>query len=137
MARIMVVDDEIEIQKLLRDTFEELGYEVIVAENGKKAIQCYREHAIDLVIMDLFMPEKEGLRAIVELQMEDPTIQIIVVSGGGRMGRTDLLALMKDFDVLHAFKKPFRMLDLIHAVNALLTEPDVMSQPCDLYQTLR
>ncbi|MGA1197581.1 MAG: response regulator [Candidatus Latescibacterota bacterium] len=137
MARIMVVDDEIEIQIFLQDTFQQLGYEVILAENGKKAVQYYREYAIDLVIMDLFMPEKEGLRAIVELQLEDPAIQIIVISGGGKMGRTDMLALMKDFGVPYAFAKPFRVLELVRAVNTLKTEDDQTHQTYALYQTHR
>ena len=137
MSRILVVDDEVEIQALLQEALGNAGYDVMVAHNGKEAIQCYQEYDIDLVIMDLFMPQKEGLRAIVELQMYDPDIKIIVMSGGGRLGKTDLLALMKDFGVPHAFKKPFRLLDIIRAVQSMLTKPDAMSQSCGLYQALR
>lgn len=137
MSRILVVDDDVEIQALLQETLGNVGYDVKVAQNGKAAMQCYQDSDIDLVIMDLFMPQKEGLRAIVALQMYDPDIKMIVMSGSGRLGKTDLLALMKDFDVPYAFKKPFRMLDMIRAVQSMLTKPDSMTQSCGLYQALR
>lgn len=134
MARILVVDDEEDIQEFLRDTFQDLGHDVVVAENGQVAVDAYREAPADVVIMDLFMPKKEGLRAIVELQDDWPDVKVIAISGGGRMGKTDLLAMMKDFGVQYAFAKPFRMVDVIRAVNALITHKQ---EDVTLYPTLR
>lgn len=138
MSRILVVDDEIEIRQFLRQTLEEVGYDVVEAENGKMAVDYYQEHKVDVVIMDLFMPEKEGLRAIIELQSYDPEIKVIAISGGGRMGKTDMLGVTKDFGVQYAFAKPFRVLDVIRAIKSLLTVSTSSYVPTNsIYQTLR
>lgn len=120
MASILIVDDETGIRLLLRQVLEGLGHTVVEAENGKVGLLRYKESPADLVVMDLFMPEKEGLRTIVELQEEFPDVKIIAISGGGRMGRMDLLAMVKDFGVSVALEKPIRIKAFLEAVDAVL-----------------
>ena len=120
LVRILVIDDEYEVRVALRKILELAGYEVAEAENGKVGVAVYRERPADVVIMDLFMPEQEGLRTIVLLRRDYPDVKVIVISGGGRLGRTDLLSVLKNFGILHTFEKPFEAQEILDAVKQLV-----------------
>ena len=122
MARILIIEDEEMMREFLRELLEEAGYQVEEAENGKVGVELYRKDPADLVITDLFMPEKDGIEALLELQAEFPEVKVIAVSGGSRMGRTDLLSVVGDLGVQRTFRKPFHMSELLEAVKELLGE---------------
>ena len=86
MARILIVDDETDLRGMFKMLFESNGYEVIEASNGNEAIELYRSSPVDLIIMDVFMPEKEGIETILELTSEFPDVNVIAISGGGKVG---------------------------------------------------
>jgi two-component system, OmpR family, KDP operon response regulator KdpE len=77
--RILVVDDEVQITRVLRAALQSNGYEVSVAKNGVEAMTLYLEQAPDLVITDLSMPEMDGVELTREIRQRDST-PIIVVS---------------------------------------------------------
>lgn len=79
--RILVVDDEPPIQRMLRRNLIVSGYEVLVADNGKQAIEMIRLNRPDLILLDLCLPgELDGLDVCVFVHNEAPRIPIIVVS---------------------------------------------------------
>jgi len=79
--RILVVDDESPIQRMLRRNLIVNGYDVLVADNGKQAIEMIRLHHPDLILLDLCMPgELDGLDVCVFVRNEMPRIPIIVLS---------------------------------------------------------
>jgi two-component system, OmpR family, KDP operon response regulator KdpE len=79
--RILVVDDEPPIQRMLRRNLIVSGYDVLVADNGKQAIEMIRLHHPDLILLDLCMPgELDGLDVCVFVRNETPRIPIIVLS---------------------------------------------------------
>ena len=79
--RILVVDDEPPIQRMLRRNLIVNGYDVLVADNGKQAIEMIRLHHPDLILLDLCMPgELDGLDVCVFVRNETPRIPIIVLS---------------------------------------------------------
>lgn len=80
-SAILVVDDEPGIRKLLRNVLTGVSYQVLEAENGKEAIQQVEASEIDLVIMDLAMPEQEGIETIQILRRARPRLNIIAMSG--------------------------------------------------------
>ncbi len=88
--RLLVADDETAVRNLLRTALEKDGYEVLEAANGKQALKEVRAGRVDLVIMDLVMPEQEGLETIRILRKEVPGIGIIAMSGafGGQFLET-------------------------------------------------
>ena len=122
MARILVIDDEYPVRAMLKEVLTEAGYEVIDASNGKVGIDRYRQDPTDLVITDLFMPEKEGLETIQELKREYPEVKIIAISGGGTTVKHNFLPLAGMFGALHTFPKPFDVKELLKAVKELLEE---------------
>ena len=93
MARILIIDDDEQVRRYLRKILEAQGHEVVAASDGKLGIELCREEPTDLIITDIFMPEKEGLETIGELRRDYPDVKIIAISGGGRTGNLDFLPL--------------------------------------------
>lgn len=120
MARILVIDDDDGFRKMVRYMLEKEGYEIIEACDGNKGIEVYCQEDVDLVITDIFMPEKEGIETILELRRENPDIKIIAVSGGGWKGDFDALQIAEAFGVQKAFEKPFDRQEMVEAISILL-----------------
>ena len=120
MARILVVDDEEQVRLLLRQVLERSGYQVIEASNGKVALDLIREEAVDLIITDLVMPEKEGMEMIIELKKEFPEIKVIAISGGGRVAPEEYLRISRVLGAMRTFAKPIDRKELLTAVEGVL-----------------
>ncbi len=65
-AHILVVDDEPDIRELVRDILEDEGYKVTVAENGQTARKSFASHSPDLVLLDIWMPDVDGITLLKE-----------------------------------------------------------------------
>ena len=83
MARILVIDDDKSIRKLLCLILENAGYEVCEASNGRIALEAQRESPADLIITDIFMPEMNGLDLAEEIRRTDNTLPVIVMTAFG------------------------------------------------------
>jgi two-component system, NtrC family, nitrogen regulation response regulator NtrX len=66
MAMILIVEDDLAIQGMLKEVLEDAGYEVLVASNGKTAHALYKAHAFDLLLLDIWMPDTDGLTLLHE-----------------------------------------------------------------------
>ncbi|MBC8440073.1 MAG: response regulator [Deltaproteobacteria bacterium] len=121
MARILIIDDEVQILNMLRQMLEGEGYEVIDAPDGKEGLRLYRENPTNLIITDLIMPEKEGIETIVELRRDFPDVKIIAISGGGRESPDNfLLNISGKLGAQRTFAKPVEREELLKAVRELL-----------------
>jgi CheY-like chemotaxis protein len=121
MSSILVVDDEDQVRRLICETLERAGYHVTKARDGKEALHQYRLAPADLVIMDLLMPDQDGLETTVALQREFPDVKIIVISGGSDMiGILNCLDVAKMLGAHRTLQKPFEMKTLLEAVQAEL-----------------
>jgi CheY-like chemotaxis protein len=116
---ILLVDDEDMIWDVIIDMLQELGYSVVLAGNGLEALEVYRENpgSIDLVILDMVMPELDGHRAFFKLREIDPKTKVLLSSG--YVSEDDVQ------DVLTAgaagfLRKPYRMVDLARKVRSIL-----------------
>ncbi len=116
MARILVIDDDEQFRFMLRRILEHAGYEVAEAGNGEDGQRIYRDRPSDLVIVDLIMPEKEGLETIMELRHDFPHIKIIAISGGGRIGPEGYLEVAKNVGAVRALAKPVERQELLAAL---------------------
>jgi two-component system nitrogen regulation response regulator NtrX len=85
MARIMVVDDEEGIRRILRQVLEYEGHEVRVASGGGEAIDLYAETRPDLVFMDVKMARMDGLEALDRIREHDPAALVVMISGHGNI----------------------------------------------------
>jgi two-component system chemotaxis response regulator CheY len=85
MARIMVVDDSVFMQSLIKSIIEKLGHEVVgTAKNGKEAIDQYIKSSSDLVFMDVTMEEMSGISALEEIMKLDKDARIVMCSAMGQ-----------------------------------------------------
>ncbi|HET6777589.1 MAG TPA: response regulator [Gemmatimonadales bacterium] len=115
--RILLVDDDPDVRRSLEGALTKAGYEVISAANGFEALRQWRDlHGGDLVILDMFMPEKDGLETMVELRNHSPGVPIIAISGGGTTGRLDILEDARLLGAVETFEKPFSIRALLAMV---------------------
>ena len=120
MARILVVDDDPVLRGALRVVLEAAGYVVMEAAHGDAALRVYGERGADLVLVDLFMPERDGLQVIRALRAAIPRPQIVAMSGGGRFGQIEVLGAAAAFGAARTLLKPFEPCDLLAAIRELL-----------------
>jgi DNA-binding response OmpR family regulator len=106
MVKILIIDDEAPIRKMLKKLLERNDYEVLEASDGNQGIKLFNEHEPDLIITDLIMPDKEGLETIRELKKSNPDVPIIAISGGGITDPKMYLNLASKFGAVRTFAKP-------------------------------
>ena len=120
MSGILIVEDEKELREMLKISLIRRNYTVLEAENGKDAIAHFKPLITDLVITDLIMPEEDGLKVIIKLRELKPSIRIIAISGGGKVGPGSYLNLAKALGADAIYSKPFSINDLIAKIEQLL-----------------
>lgn len=96
LGRILVVDDEEDVRKLVRLTLTKAGYDVIDAEDGEKGIQQIRSGdnplMVDAILCDIYMPKVNGVEAIAFFRQQFPSVPVIVMTGQPDVkGATDLM----------------------------------------------
>jgi CheY-like chemotaxis protein len=120
MARILVIEDDPSMQALLRDVLLDVGHVVFVANDGREGVSRYRRHHPDLVITDIFMPERNGLDVVLDLASSNANV--IAISGGGDLDRADHLDDAIQFGARRTLRKPFTVDALLTAVNETLAD---------------
>jgi DNA-binding NtrC family response regulator len=120
MARILIVDDDPWVIKIFQQILEAEGHEIITAGNGQEGLNQFRQSPTSLVITDMVMPVKDGLKMIMELERESPKVPVIAISGGGVIDAERYLTLAESIGTRMTLTKPVSKQDLIDAVNAAL-----------------
>jgi DNA-binding response OmpR family regulator len=118
--RILVVDDEAGIRKALRILLEYAGFQVAEAGNGEEGLRAFRRQPADLVITDLFMPDRDGLEVIRTLRQEFPSVKVIAMSGGGFGGSMNMLPFARRLGAAEVLDKPFDFATVLAAVRRTL-----------------
>ncbi len=120
MARILIIDDEAAIRRLVRIHFERAGYQVTEAPDGRAGLALHAADPADVIITDLFMPDFDGIETIRELRRVGGGVKVIVASGGDSTGRLSMLGDAKLLGADRAFQKPVKPEELVKAVRELL-----------------
>ena len=120
MAYILVIDDDHQILELFKRILESDGHEVITARNGQEGIEIFRRERTDLVVTDIVMPVKDGIKTIMQLEREFPGVKIIAISGGGVIEPERYLKLAECIGIKQTLTKPITKDQLIQAVNEVL-----------------
>jgi two-component system nitrogen regulation response regulator NtrX len=117
MTRILVVDDEDGIREVLQEILEDEGYEVFAAEDGLAALSTLKTEPIDLVILDVWLPQKGGIEVLEEVKETYVDMPVIVISGHGSIDVAVKAVKMGAFDFL---EKPLSLEKVVTLVrNAL------------------
>ena len=124
MATILVIDDDEQLREFLRLTLEGEGHTVTVAPDGKVGVTRYRQSPTNLILTDIFMPEKEGLETIIQLRREFPTVKIIAISGGSDRASSNfsVLDLAKKLGANRTVMKPFDVTTILEIGRASCRE---------------
>ena len=118
---MLVVDDHADTRELLCTLLETDGFDVTVAEDGDAALRGYRERPADVVLMDLYMPRKDGVSAIRELCAEFPGVAIVAMSADAGTVWRDALAEARTAGALMTLRKPLEPWVVLRAVEGLVS----------------
>ncbi|NLJ91079.1 MAG: response regulator [Clostridiales bacterium] len=116
--RILVCDDAAFMRMMIKDILTKNGYEVVgEAENGNVAVERYNELKPDLVLMDITMPEMDGIEALKQIMANDPSAKVIMCSAMGQQAMVieSIKAGAKDFIV-----KPFQAERVLEAIEKVV-----------------
>jgi CheY-like chemotaxis protein len=120
MARVIVIDDQEPIRRMVRRALEQAGHEVFAASDGEEGVQLLARHSADVVISDIFMPGQDGIETLRQIRKQFPAVKVIVISGGDSTGMLDL---RHDAELLGAVKsvsKPFNAREIVDAVSGVV-----------------
>jgi DNA-binding NtrC family response regulator len=115
--RVLLIDDESMVRKIVRKMLERSGHEVTEAENGRFGLEQLKRGSFDLVITDIIMPEVEGIELVVTVSQQYPSTKTIAMSGGGRTGNVDFLDVAAKLGASAALQKPFTHAELLRAID--------------------
>jgi two-component system chemotaxis response regulator CheY len=117
MAKILIVDDAAFMRLRAAKLLTEAGYTVIEAENGRLAVEAYTRDRPDCVLMDITMPEMDGIEALTEIRKVDPTARVAMLTAMGQQSivMDAIKRGARDFVV-----KPFAPDRVLGAVSKLL-----------------
>jgi len=122
MPTILVIDDDIQVRGAIEAVLTSTRCGVFVAPNGVTGLALFRQVKFDAVIVDIFMPEMDGLGTIREMRARDPRIPVVAISGhpvtGGFGGAPDFLAMSVELGATRALHKPFTRPQLFEALRA-------------------
>ena len=119
-ARILVVDDDPAVCRMIEMTLDIAGHEVITILDARTAINFLESNTVDLVITDLVMPDTEGIEIIMRVSHVHPTIPIVAISGEGAEGPEEYLSIARLLGAHRTLSKPFDCRQLIEIVDQLL-----------------
>jgi CheY-like chemotaxis protein len=121
MSRVLVIDDDAHMRRLLRQVLEKAGYDVVEAPNGEVGIDLFRTERPDVVITDMIMPVMGGVETIIHIRSDCEQAKIIAISGetGFEVPAIDL-RVAETVGASRALAKPFSPSELLAAVGDLI-----------------
>jgi DNA-binding response OmpR family regulator len=131
--KLLIVDDELLIRDLLYDFFKSRDYDITVAESGQGALAQMEESHFDTIILDMKMPDMDGLELATKIRAADDDVPIIFMTGYPSM-ETAIEALRKRAD--DYFIKPFNLKQMNRAVESALTRSGCPIPPTSPEATL-
>jgi CheY-like chemotaxis protein len=123
MRRILVVEDDDAMCKHLQDLLVYFGYEVRIAGNGNLGLSALKEWEPDLVILDVFMPEKDGFETLLEIRRDYPKMRVLVISGKEHLIYGKSIKFAEKLGADSTLVKPFTTKQLEGCLQAMTPRP--------------
>jgi CheY-like chemotaxis protein len=120
VSRILIIDDDPAVRRLLVSALSRLGHDVVESSDGAEGVELYRALPSELVITDLYMPGQDGIETIQVLRDEFPDARILAISGGASVGGSGSLIDARLLGADETLEKPFTLDELGSVVNGLL-----------------
>jgi DNA-binding response OmpR family regulator len=122
MSKIMVIDDTDSVRASICKILKKSGNEVIEAKDGEQALESLKKQKCDLLILDVVMPKKGGVQALMEINQIDPKVKIIFITGKVPQESDAFRLLSSSFGVKDIIYKPFKKEDLLAKVKKCINE---------------
>lgn len=120
MATVLLVEDDDLVRDMLAQVLQRAMHQVIMASDGDEATEVLKHEQPDIMVTDIIMPKKSGITLISEVKNKHPTMEIIAISGGGRLDPTGYLDLSESLGASVSFEKPIDKTALLMAIDLLL-----------------
>jgi CheY-like chemotaxis protein len=120
MAHVLVIDDDEEIRTIVEHMLVGVGHQVEAALDGAEGLRLFGKCPPDLVLTDINMPGLDGHDVIAAIQMLNPEVPIIAISGGGAIAQDELLLKASALGAVEIIMKPFEFRQLVGAVERAL-----------------
>jgi DNA-binding response OmpR family regulator len=120
VPNILVIDDNASVRKALTLMLESGGHRVSCAKDGTEGLRAFESEDPDLVIVDIIMPDKDGIELIREMRRAKPKARIIAMTGRGRFTNLDFLKMARAFGATDTLAKPIDPDELVSRVDACL-----------------
>ena len=120
MPTVLVIDDDRFVLDVLSRALVRAGFAVVSSDNGEAALKAIGNQEIDCVLTDIFMPFIEGFGILKEIRQRDPGLPVIVMSGGGRIGAPDYLAMARRLGAAATLTKPIENGRLVKTVTHVI-----------------
>ncbi|OGT65122.1 MAG: hypothetical protein A3J38_10030 [Gammaproteobacteria bacterium RIFCSPHIGHO2_12_FULL_45_9] len=121
MAEILLVEDDELVRDMLSQVLQRASHKVFSAANGEEATDLLKTHTPDIMLTDIIMPKKSGIALISEVRNKHPQMEIIAISGGGRLDPIGYLDLSESLGASISFTKPIDNTALLMAIDLLLS----------------
>jgi CheY-like chemotaxis protein len=118
VSKVLIVDDDSLVREIGRTLLEPEGYEVWEAGDGEAALALLETQAIDIALLDIMMPHKEGLETLVEMKQRFPGVIVIAMSASGARRGHDFLSTAAKFGADGTLQKPFTPEQLLASLNS-------------------
>jgi DNA-binding response OmpR family regulator len=122
MSSIFLIENDDAVREVIRIALMAAGYSVLEATNGRQGINSFRRNPTDLVITDIYMPDRDGLEVIEALRRTHPTVKILAISGAS--GSMNYLRRAEALGADRILTKPFSMSTMLRIVSELLGNSD-------------
>ncbi len=119
--QVLVIEDDGELRQVLSESLSRAGYAVTEAADGLQASAILQARPFDLVITDLYMPQRDGMEVIMELRQRQPSAKIIAISG--HPTRQRMLPAAAWLGAARTIPKPFTPQEMLELIKEVLAEP--------------
>jgi DNA-binding NtrC family response regulator len=116
MARILVIDDQEPIRRVVRRALEQDGHEVYDASDGELGMEILESQSFEVVITDIFMPGQDGIVTLRQIRKRFPDVKVIVISGGDSTGMMDMRQDAELLGAVKSLQKPFNAREIMELV---------------------
>ena len=133
MPTILIIDDEQGIRTVLKDVLEDEGYDVLLAEDGFQGLSLVENNPVDLVVLDVWLPNMGGIDVLKKLKLDFPTIEVVIISGHANIDIAVKAVKMGAFDFL---EKPLSLEKTITVVRNALALEDLRKENINLKKSI-
>jgi two-component system nitrogen regulation response regulator NtrX len=133
LRNILVIDDEPGVRNVLRDVLEDENYEVFLSEDGYQGLTTLETESVDLVVLDVWLPNMGGIQVLEKIKSSYPEIEVIIISGHANISLAVKAVKIGAFDFL---EKPLSLMKTITVIRNALKLKDLRNENRNLKKTL-